>query len=264
MHKITGSIFLMVYCSVAFGQASSQSINASHKNGLHTTQIQHRDCVILLHGMGRTAFSMSKIADTLVDAGYVVWNESYPSMSASIEQLSESAVEAGLTYCENADSKQVHFVTHSLGGILLRHYLQSNNITHVNKIVMLSPPNHGSEIVDRFHNNWLFRALMGPAFLQLGTDGIVTDMQTIPGTIGVITGNESSDPWFSEIIPGPDDGKVSVVSAQLPEMADFLIVPAGHTFIMNDDTVIQQIEYFFDHGRFQTLETTNQSGQSAQ
>ena len=207
-------------------------------------------CVILLHGLGRSAYSMNKIAHQLQTEGYAVWNQGYPSRSDTIETLAANALGDASTFCSQYPSVNIHVVTHSMGGILLRHYLQSHQLSGLDKIVMLSPPNHGSEIVDSYHNNWLFRWAMGPAFLQLGTKGLVSELEPIPGCIGVITGNKSSDPWFSGTIPGPDDGKVSVVSAQLEEMQDFLVVPVGHTSIMQDDQVIQHISHFLAHGKF--------------
>ena len=210
------------------------------------------DCVVVLHGMGRTAVSMATVADNLTRSGYTVWSETYESLSDPIETLSHQTISQALQFCRQPQRslKRIHFVTHSLGGILLRYYLQENALDELGKIVMLSPPNHGSEVVDKYRDNWLFRAVMGPAFLQLGTDGLVTGFDSIAGEIGIITGDKSSDPWFSQTIPGPDDGKVSVESAKLDEMQDFLIVPVGHTFIMNDDEVNRQLLHFLQHGSF--------------
>jgi hypothetical protein len=207
---------------------------------------------------------MEKIATTLQASGYAVWNEGYPSLSEPIETLSQQTIDAALMFCREQSAQSINFVTHSLGGILLRHYLQTNSIDELDKVVMLSPPNHGSEVVDKYQENWLFRTVMGPAFLQLSTDGMVNELQPITGTIGIITGNESSDPWFSGAIPGPDDGKVSVESAKLTEMTDFLIVPVGHTFIMDDLKVIEQLQRFLREGSFRHEEDgENQSGQDS-
>jgi hypothetical protein len=234
-------------------------VSATQESGLKGSE-----CVVVLHGMGRTAYSMDEIEKVLRGAGYRVWNKAYPSLSETIETLSQQTIDEALQYCREHSDSSIHFVTHSLGGILLRHYLQTNNIDGLGKVLMLSPPNHGSEIVDKYKDNWLFRTVMGPAFLQLGTDGIVQTLQPIAGTIGIITGNVSSDPWFSDAIPGPDDGKVSVESAKLAEMQDFLIVPAGHTFIMDDAMVVQQVQHFLREGRFQRAEhSENRSGHNS-
>ncbi len=93
---------------------------------------------------------------------------------------------------------------------------------------------------------------MGPAGQQLGTgsDSLPKNLKRIQGTIGIITGKKSSDPWFSPIIPGKDDGKVSVESAKLEEMSDFLVVESGHTFIMRKKFVLKQIIHFLKKGIF--------------
>jgi triacylglycerol lipase len=211
-----------------------------------------RECVIVLHGLGRTERSMSKIEDRLQDENYLVWNQSYESRSQTIEHLSESSIGEGLNFCAKKNAGMIHFVTHSLGGILVRQYFQDVNLENLGRIVMLSPPNKGSEIVDVLGDFRLYALTMGPAGLALGTaaDSVPNSLKPIAGEIGIITGNSTSDPWFSPIIPGPDDGKVSVQSAKLSEMKDFLIVDAGHTLIMRDEEVIDQILFFLKHGQF--------------
>ena len=210
-------------------------------------------CVILLHGLGRTADSMNEIAESLSQAGYKVWNESYPSREKPIAELAKSAIEPAIEFCKSANIKEINFVTHSLGGILVRYYLQDHNIEQLKHIVMLSPPNKGTEIVDRLKELKIFQFVTGPVGQQLGTDenSIPNQLQPIQGEIGIIIGNSSSDPWFSWLIPGEDDGKVSVASSKLSEMKDFLIVEHGHTFIMSKKDVIDQIISFLSTGKFE-------------
>ena len=211
-----------------------------------------QECVIVLHGLGRTAFSMSLIEEALVNENYLVWNEGYPSTSGDIKELSETAITDGLDFCDQNKTGTVHFVTHSLGGILVRQYLQHHTISNLGRVVMLSPPNHGSEVVDLLKDYTIYQIILGPAAQQLGTDkdSLTEQLGPVKGEIGIITGVSSYDPWFSPVIPGDDDGKVSVESAKLDEMSDFMTVPNGHTFIMRDDTVIKQILHFIKHGAF--------------
>ena len=214
------------------------------------------ECVIVLHGLGRTAFSMSLIEETLNGEGYLVWNEGYPSRSENIEELSGTTIEEGLVFCDRHKTRTVHFVTHSLGGILVRQYLQHNTIDNLGRVVMLSPPNHGSEVADLLMDYSIYRIVLGPAAQQLGTDkkSLIERLKPVKGEIGIITGVSSSDPWFSPVIPGDDDGKVSVESAKLDEMSDFITVDNGHTFIMRDETVIKQILHFLREGSFYRAE----------
>ncbi|MES9945741.1 MAG: alpha/beta hydrolase [Candidatus Thiodiazotropha sp.] len=210
------------------------------------------ECVILLHGMGRTAFSMGAIESSLAKQHYHVWNKSYPGLSQSVEELSAPAIEAGLDYCRSKQAQGIHFVTHSLGGILVRYYLQDHSITGLGRIVMLAPPNRGSEVADEMKDGFFYQTIMGPAAQELGTDAnsLPNSLKPIAGEIGIIAGRTDGEPWFLPGIPGEDDGKVAVERTKLAEMKDFLLVNVGHTFIMDDDEVIRQIAYFLKHGVF--------------
>jgi triacylglycerol lipase len=214
-------------------------------------------CVILLHGMGRTHRSMASMADHLADKGYRVVNQDYPSTQASIQTLSQDIVTKTVRRCRSErPSAPVHFVTHSLGGILVRYYLQAHRLPPGSRVVMLSPPNQGSEIADLLKDNVLYRWIMGPAGQQLGTgaDAIPNRLGPLDVPVGIITGDSTLEPWFSSRLPGPDDGKVSVERARLAEMADFLVVHKSHAFIMTDPEVIEQTAYFLEHGQFKQAE----------
>ncbi len=211
-----------------------------------------RSCVVLLHGLGRTAGSMDKLATYLERAGYLSHNPGYPSRSASIAELVQAHVAPAVEHCKAQRAGQVHFVTHSMGGILVRQYLQSADRARIGRVVMLAPPNQGSEIIDNLGGFAPFRWMMGPAALELATGeaGIASRLQPVQVPVGVIAGNRSAEPWFSGMLPGDDDGKVSIQSAQLSEMHDFLVVPAGHTFIMRNAAVMSQVLNFLRTGRF--------------
>jgi hypothetical protein len=215
-------------------------------------QASQEECVILLHGMGRTAFSLSDIETSLRERDYHVWNESYPSLSQPVEALSVPVIEAGLTHCRGKQAQRIHFVTHSLGGIIVRHYLQDHKIENLGRIVMLAPPNRGSEVADQMKDGFFYQAIMGPAAQELGTEkeSLPNSLKPIDGEIGIIAGKKDGESWFLPEIPGDDDGKVAVERTKLPEMKDFLLVNEGHTFIMNDEEVIRQVLYFLGHGVF--------------
>jgi len=210
------------------------------------------ECAILLHGLGRTAVSMGKIEKKLGESGFRVWNRTYPSRNFTIEKLAELHITEGLRKCQDWGAARIHFITHSLGGILVREYLQTHKIQKLDKIIMLAPPNQGSEVADKLKGNFFFKLIMGPAGQQLGmgkTDKPKT-FKPIPGAIGILAGIKSYDPWFSWIFNGPNDGKVSIDAAKLEEMGDFLLVNHGHTFMMNGDDVIEQILYFLRNSKF--------------
>ncbi len=235
-------LFFLISLTLSAESTASQSNQTSAK----------QECVILLHGLGRTKLAMRPVQKALAQEGYQVWNESYPSTQKTIEQLANTTITKALQYCRSLGSKRIHFVSHSLGGILLRYYLQNQHPRELGHIVMLSPPNQGSEVVDYLKDNKLFQYFLGPAGQQIGTDqsSIPSKLKPIQAVIGIITGSNSFEPWFSNRIPGPDDGKVSTESAKLAEMRDYLVVENGHTFIMSDAYVIEQIQHFLKHGKF--------------
>ncbi len=213
------------------------------------------ECVILLHGLGRTSASMTIMEYQLIDAGYSVWNEGYPSRKKPIEEL-VLVIDEGIAYCREQKASQIHFVTHSLGGILVRKYFQDRSVAEARRAVMIAPPNQGSEVTDRYRDEWWYQFATGPAGQQLGTDedSVPLSLSPIDLEIGIIAGNNSSDPWFNQVFDGDHDGKVSVSSTRLDEMRDFLLVDSGHTFIMNSDKVIEQIRAFLRDGQFMSVE----------
>ena len=215
--------------------------------------IPSNETVIVLHGLFRTAFSMRKIARELKSDYRVVINN-YPSRKNNIQALAELAIKPALEGCKGSD--KVHFVTHSLGGILVRQFLLQNKIENLGHVVMLAPPNHGSEIVDRFQSfglsNWAFDKVNGPAGAQLGTlkGHLPKTLGPVDFSLGVIAGNVSFNPFLSSMLQGDDDGKVSVESSKIDGMRDHLVMPVSHTYMMSNDAVIKQIKCFLKDGAF--------------
>lgn len=209
------------------------------------------DTVVVIHGLGRTPASMAILSTRLEREGFRVVRFGYPSTSEPMEMLVE-LLKAEVVRCCGAESETVHFVTHSMGGVLLRAYLAQQDQPHGGRVVMLSPPNRGSEIVDAFTRSSLLLSFLGPAGSRLGTDaeGISSQLPPIRFSLGVITGDRSLNPLGSWLIPGPDDGKVGVDRAKLDGAADFVVLPATHTFIMNRSDVAEEVAYFLRRGRF--------------
>ena len=212
----------------------------------------HSECIILLHGLGRTHRAMAKAEAMFSEQGYNTLNVNYPSRAHRIEELSPGVIGNAIKQCTEKKFAAIHFFTHSMGGILLRYFLQHHDKGRIGRAVMLAPPNQGSEIVDKLAGFPGFKLLNGPAGLQLGTDAnsIPSKLGAINIETGIITGNKSINPLLSQLISGTNDGKVSVESARLENMTDFLLVPYTHTFIMRREEVILQALYFFQNGRF--------------
>jgi pimeloyl-ACP methyl ester carboxylesterase len=221
-------------------------------------------CVVLLHGLARTSSSMQDMAEALSAAGYRTANVDYPSTEEPIEELAMTAIPFGIAQCRRAGSEKIHFVTHSMGGLLLRYYLTQEKIPELGRTVMLSPPNQGSEVADKLRDTAVYRWVNGPAGQQLGTgpDGIARRLPPVDYPVGVITGSDASffDAAFSQMIPGEDDGKVAVERAKVEGMADFLSLPYGHTFIMGEEEVVSEVLYFLEHGKFQKAEDRREDG----
>lgn len=200
--------------------------------------------------MALPAVSMAPLAGALRRAGYRVRNVDYPTRPHSVEALVERYLRPAFADC--ADGAPVHFVTHSMGGILVRLLLQTERLPPGSRVVMLAPPNHGSEVVDIIRGWVVYRWLMGRVGQQLGTgpDAIVRRLQPVREAIGVIAANRSMQPWFSRLIPGDDDGAVSIASTRLPEMRDFVVVDATHTSVLFSRKVWRLVLAFLADGRF--------------
>lgn len=209
-------------------------------------------CVILLHGLARTHRSMADMETALIQAGYATLNVDYPSTRLRIHELTEAWLAPAVDRCRGAGFTTVHFVTHSLGGILVRQYFQERVAPPGTRVVMLSPPNRGSELVDYLRDVPGFEWFNGPAGLALGTEpaSVPNQLKPTDAAVGVIAGSVSVNPLYSSLIPGADDGKVGIERMRLPEMADFLILPVSHTFMMSDDEVMSQTRCFLRDGRF--------------
>jgi len=211
------------------------------------------ECVVLLHGLARTASSMNPMQRALNDAGFVTANIDYPSREFPVEELADLAVPQGLEACRrNEDVARIHFVTHSLGGILVRQYLSTQDIGELGRVVMLGPPNRGSEAVDELGNLPGFDWLNGPAGRQLGKgpDSVPLKLGPADFEVGVIAGNRTIDPITSAVLDDPDDGRVSVEDTKLDGMADFVVVEHSHAFMMRMRDTIDLTIRFLRTGRF--------------
>ncbi len=212
------------------------------------------EAILLLHGLARDSDSMEPLARHLSDAGYDVHNLSYPSTTGEPKEL-VGLVRAGFDAC-CTQAARVHFVTHSLGAILTRMFLNDSRPVNLGRVVMIAPPNRGSEIVDLLGDLGLFRRWFGPTGSALTTDerGLTHDLPAADYEVGVIAGDWPVNPLGAVVIPGRDDGGVSVDGTKLEGMADFLTVHRSHGRLTSAPEVAAQALYFIKTGSFDQSE----------
>jgi hypothetical protein len=203
---------------------------------------------------------MWRVERSLQREGYRVINLSYPSRSTALETLGDTWLPAQLDHEGVKTASRLHFVTHSLGGIVLRVWLREREApANLGRVVMLAPPNGGSEVVDHLKDFPPYRWLTGVNGPRLGTgaDSAPLALGRWPegaGRLGIIAGDRSLNPLFSAWLAGPDDGKVSVARAHLEGAADFLVLHHSHTWLQWRAETSGQIATFLRDGRFAASE----------
>jgi pimeloyl-ACP methyl ester carboxylesterase len=205
--------------------------------------------VVLLHGIARTSASLMCLERALQAAGFATLNIDYASRTRPIADLADD-IHPDIAGFADRDAP-LHFVAHSMGGLLTRAYIAKHRPDRLGGVVMLGTPNGGSEIADLLSGSRLYRAFYGPAGLELTTARRPNALPAVNYPVGVIAGNRFIDPVAGLfVLPKPNDGRVSVASAMLAGMADHIVVKASHTGLPRNGVAIEQTIAFLHEGRF--------------
>ncbi len=208
--------------------------------------------VVLLHGIARGARSLRRMQTALNVAGFATLNLDYQSRAKSLEALVNDISPAITKFASDLDGP-MHFVAHSMGGLLARAYLAKHTPPRPGRVILLGPPNNGSEIADRFRHFAMYRAFFGPAGQQLTTTLDAATKALLPAPnypLGIIAGSRSVYPIASRFLPSPNDGRVSVASTKLDGMTDHIVIPTAHPLLLRDPRAIAQTIAFLRNGRF--------------
>ncbi|WP_369159283.1 alpha/beta fold hydrolase [Candidatus Thiodiazotropha sp. LNASS1] len=211
---------------------------------------QNRETVVVLHGLGRSKAAMWLLASRLEDAGYNAVRIDYDSFRTTPNLIVDAVTQDIERCCENRQHP-IHFVGHSMGGLIIRAYLDRQRPENLGRVVMIGTPNHGTDFVDKYRHRWWLQ-IAGEAALALGTDS-----ESFPNTLprpdyplGVIAGYREGS-MHDDPIAGPDDGLVPVYSTLIEGMDDFILIESGHSAMRYDKNVALQTIYFLKHGQFE-------------
>jgi pimeloyl-ACP methyl ester carboxylesterase len=222
-------------------------------NGISRMAMPPQCGVVLLHGIARTPRSFRRMQAALETSGFATLNLGYRSRHQPLEALAE-AIHASVTLFAERIDGPIHFVAHSMGGLLTRAYLARYRPGRLGRVVMLGTPNQGSEIADLLRGMRLYRAYFGPAGQQLVTrrdQTLETLLPPVDYPVGVIAGNRSVYPLASRLVlPRPNDGRVSVENTKLEGMTDHIVIGTPHPWLMRNKVAIRQTIAFLHTGRF--------------
>ncbi len=218
--------------------------------GSHPAGDDPRGGVVLLHGMARTASSMRAMERALGAAGFSTLNLGYPSRRKPLDDLAHGLREPVARFAAGVGGP-IHVVTHSMGGLVARTLLARWRPERMGRVVMLGPPNGGSEVADLLRDWRAYRAVFGPAGQQLTTTHVIAASRPVDYEVGVVAGSRSVYLLASLLVlPGPNDGRVTVRSTRLEGMADHITVAAAHHGLARHPEVIRQTVAFIRDGRF--------------
>jgi triacylglycerol lipase len=234
-------------------QASAGLRNTEVRDGKHHIHPGKGDYLVMLHGWTTGYDNMREARKRFSRAGYHVVNLRYPVRTTPPEILIKDHIKPGIAKHCTDPGRKIHFLTQSLGGVLLRDYLKTDRPANLGRVVMLAPPNNGIEIIDRLGHRRSFAKFFGPTALALetGEKGWPRRLGKADFPLGIIMGDTRVGiPITSRMLPGPDDGIVSLESGKLEGMQQLIRVRAVHTALPTDQEALCQAQHFLEEGKF--------------
>lgn len=204
------------------------------------------ELVVLLHGLWRSLWAMDPIARHLHNEGFHTVNLPYPSFRQGLDQITENIYQELILHSKGGP---IHFVTHSLGGIVLRKLLHELPREQTGRIVMLAPPNQGCEIIDWLDGYKPLKSLLGPAGHALHRGKVDVPIIDITTDTAVIMGQRCAIPFFKRLLEPNNDGIVSVDSGKMEGINEFHVVDSDHTFITTEPEVMKIATQFIQRGQ---------------
>jgi hypothetical protein len=206
------------------------------------------ETVVLLHGLGRSEAAMWLLASRIEAAGFDAVRIGYDSLGDPPERIL-AAVSRQIDACCKASIRPVHFVGHSLGGLIIRAYLAENELRTPGRVVLIATPNAGTPLVDAYRDSWWMQ-FAGPTARSLGTgpESFPNSLPPPDYPVGVIAGVR--DAALFDLIPGDDDGLVPLESTRVAGMVDFIVVESNHYLMRYSPEVARQTIAFLKTGEF--------------
>ena len=216
--------------------------------------VEKNESVVLLHGIGHSMLNMLFLQVMLKKRGYKIYNMTYPSLRHDIRTLSKWLQEKLEKKQVWTSSDKVHFVTHSMGGLVSGFYLQDFKdnlpVGKLGRVVMLGTPHGGSEVADGLENIWLYKKVFGPAGQELTTHARKENQISPYYDLGIIAGSWGRFHPLGPFMKSEHDGCVSIDSTQLPGMSDHIVMPVSHSFMGWSFKVKKQVLQFLEEGKF--------------
>jgi pimeloyl-ACP methyl ester carboxylesterase len=247
--KTRGKTILIVAAACLISAAAGVWIMMSGESTYKCQKAGDNEWVVLLHGLLRNPGSMEKIERALMACGYHVVNFGYPSTR---ESIMDSADRLNAEMKKLPPGATVHFVTHSMGAIVVRYYLANYQAIPPARFVMIAPPNRGSSLARGLLRFSLFRWIFGRAGEEVAQvpRSLVSSLPAPRCEFGVIAGGLGNTVGLNPLIDGDDDGTVTVEETRLEGMKDFVQVKGQHSLLLLQQRVVDNVLAFLQTGRF--------------